>query len=102
MLRTTALTGVWIIDIWEDAQGHCASQDESFCQERPDCLRVGVLDGVTPTVKTPRHAGVDGAIWAASVARTAFKYEAGLEECADAANLELLEEVESYHRPQAM
>lgn len=49
------------------------SQDAALVTVIANTLRVVVFDGVTPTTATRSVKNIDGAIWAAGVARTFFK-----------------------------
>jgi hypothetical protein len=79
------------VQVWESASG-CAptSQDSSLVVRFDDWVRVAVLDGITPTTATPHVVGLDGAAWAARVARSALEAAAPAPDALVAANNELL------------
>jgi hypothetical protein len=59
------------IHCFERSGGYAAnSQDSSLVTVLDDSIRIAAIDGVTPTVRTRRVHGTDGAVWAAGVART--------------------------------
>ena len=92
MHRTVTAAAGWDIDCWEQASGSAASQDAQLVWPDPrgQRLRVAVLDGVTPSRGCRTVAGVDGAMYAAAVARLALQHaERPLDECVLAANRHL-------------
>jgi hypothetical protein len=95
----------WQVEAWEESSGDApASQDSQLVLPDPGGrrLRVAVLDGVTPTSDTPRVAGVDGAMYAAGVARLALQdLSRPLEDCVLAANAHLFAAGVAHSRDQA-
>jgi hypothetical protein len=79
------------VKVWESASG-CAptSQDSWLVAQFDDWIRLAVLDGITPTAVTPRVVGLDGAAWAARVARSALETTEPAPNALAAANIELL------------
>src|SRR5690349_5124929 len=79
------------LQVWESASG-CAptSQDSWLVAPFDDWIRLAVLDGITPTAVTPRVVGLDGAAWAARVARSALETTEPAPNALVAANTELL------------
>jgi hypothetical protein len=87
--RTLAISMGWRIETWEQPSGTAASQDAHLVMPDPAGrrLRVAVLDGVTPTENCRTAAGVDGAMYAAAIARLALQDpERPLERCVISAN----------------
>jgi len=105
VLRGTYESGPWRVDTWErPREPGVASRDAILVDPRPDRLRIVAIDGVTPTFATPAVAGIDSAIWAASIVRSTLLAHLPLEACAHAANAALRASgpVESPRdRPQA-
>jgi hypothetical protein len=66
-----------------------ASQDSWLLQDNGSAMRCVVIDGISPTLKTPSRAGVDGAIWAANLVRTTFQAWEPLAFCSQIASSEL-------------
>jgi hypothetical protein len=89
MHRTVTAAAGWDVECWEQASGSAASQDAQLVWPDPrgQRLRVAVIDGVTPSRGCRTVAGVDGAMYAAAVARLALQHaERPLDECVVAAN----------------
>lgn len=85
---TTVCMG-WRVEVWERPSGTARSQDAHLLLPDPAGrrLRVAVLDGVTPTDDCRAAVGVDGAMYAAAIARLALQHhERRLEPCIVAAN----------------
>jgi hypothetical protein len=91
MHRAVSACAGWRVESWEQASGSAGSQDAKLVW--PDAtvgLRVAVLDGVTPSVRCRTVAGVDGAMYAAAIARLALQRTGGApDECVLAANRHL-------------
>src|ERR1700754_3724897 len=105
MHRTVSTALGWQVEAWEEASGDsAASEDGQLVLPDPagQRLRVAVLDGVTPTRDTRSVVGVDGAMYAAAVARLALQDVARpLEECVLAANAHLFSASIGCSRDQA-
>jgi hypothetical protein len=86
----TACAG-WQVDWWEQASGSAGSQDANLVWPDPagGRLRVAVVDGVTPSRRCRSVAGVDGAMYAAAIARLALQRSGPLDACLLAANAHL-------------
>ena len=69
----------WRVETWEQPSGDAASQDAQLVWPDPTAarLRVAVIDGVTPTRSCREVAGVDGAMYAAAVARLSLQRSGG-------------------------
>ena len=77
----------WRARVWDESSApDRVSQDDHLLIQRVGVVRAAVLDGVTPTLNTRRPCGQDGAVWAAGVARTAFRTTEGLEDAVAEAN----------------
>jgi serine/threonine protein phosphatase PrpC len=104
MHRSVALSLGWEIQSWELASGSAASQDAKLVWPDPAgrCLRLAVLDGVTPSQGCRPVVGVDGAMYAAAIARLALQHaERPLEECVLAANRHVHDRALARSRDQA-
>ena len=59
------------VQVFERSGGHALNtEDSSLVTAVGGTFRAAALDGVTPTARTETVFGIDGAIWAAGVART--------------------------------
>jgi serine/threonine protein phosphatase PrpC len=104
MHRTVVSALGWDVEAWEEPSGGAASQDAQLVFPEPggQRLRVAVIDGVTPTSDCRTVAGVDGAMYAAAVARLALQDAARpLQESVLAANRHLHEDAVPRTRDQA-
>lgn len=87
MLHGRFAIGEWLVETWERSRDPGeVTRDAVLVDPRPGTLRIAAIDGVTPTAATPEFAGVDGAVWAASLVRAALLAHRPLEACAAAAH----------------
>lgn len=103
MLRAAYETTLGTVELWSEANPDgVINQDSYLVDERSDCLRLAVLDGVTPTTLEPWRLGLDRARYAAEVVRAALASECFIEEALALAQDELYRpEIECYRdRPQ--
>jgi hypothetical protein len=101
--RTLTAAAGWHVECWEQASGSAASQDAQLVWPAPrgQRLRVAVVDGVTPSGGCRTVAGVDGAMYAAAVARLALQHaERPLDACVLAANRHLHDRTLARSRDQ--
>jgi hypothetical protein len=104
MHRTVSSVLDWRVEAWEEPSGDAAASQDSLLilPDPAGRLRVAVLDGVTPTRATRTVVGVDGAMYAAAVARLALqRMLRPLEECVLAANRHLFAAGVARSRDQA-
>jgi hypothetical protein len=81
----------WSARAWEEALSPGkVSQDSWAAVELEGRLRVAVIDGATPGYESSSRLGVNSAIWAAAVIRTALFADVAIEEAAFRANDVLL------------
>lgn len=94
VLHLTSHHPPWAIDIWSGAASSGArNQDTWLIDERPGgALRLAAIDGVTPMAQTPDALGLDGAVWAAQMLRTALLAPDDLPTCLQRAHA-------AIHRP---
>lgn len=91
MVKSFLKGGSWQAWAWEDAVSvGKVSQDSYVAVELDDRVRVAAIDGATPGYESSSSLGVNSAVWAAAVTRTAFLSEVSLETAALRANEFLL------------
>lgn len=79
--------GPYLIELWEEstAPGRL-SQDASLVRAIGHKVRLAAIDGVTPLPITPSRLGLDGAVFAAQLVRTALQSPEPIEQAARRAN----------------
>jgi hypothetical protein len=92
MHRAVTACAGWQVESWEQPSGQAGSQDAKLVWSDPTTgrLRLAAVDGVTPSLRCRSVAGVDGAMYAAAIARLALqRTDVALDECVLGANRHL-------------
>ncbi len=83
--------------VWESASGCAPTSQDAWMAASvgPDRLRLAALDGITPTLRTPRVHGLDGAAWAARFTAAVLANPAPVRDALDDANAALVSQFDA-------